>query len=240
MDDKYSRFREGQRVVRYLHELSILLETKKITDITSYIVTVNKITYKREKDKYYYEIIDHNGKKFYEVETKLFEIGHSVDKLSNHLNQSNADIVIDMLQKHNVVVTKCDDVVTKCHFDVPTDRQTYIQTDKQTDIQTSPSTSKEVKEFWDYFLAKTKKNFVLTKDKKDLINSRLKDFSLAELKTAVDNFVSDDWEGRATHMDLIYCIGKQRGKPDNCEKWINAKPGKSETLRRLEEKYANK
>ena len=47
-----------------------------------------------------------------------------------------------------------------------------------------------------------------------------------ELKRAVDNFVKDDWEGRESHLDLVYCIGKQRGKPDALEKWLNYKPKK--------------
>ena len=79
----------------------------------------------------------------------------------------------------------------------------------------------EIPLFWDYFLLKTQKKFSLTKDKKELIRKRLAEHSLDTLKKAVDNFVADDWEGRADHLDLIYCIGKQKGKPDNLEKWIN-------------------
>lgn len=75
--------------------------------------------------------------------------------------------------------------------------------------------------FWDYFLLKTKKKYTPTKDRRVLIEKCLAKHSLDDLKRAVDNFVADDWEGRADHLDLIYCIGKQRGKPDNLEKWLN-------------------
>ena len=79
--------------------------------------------------------------------------------------------------------------------------------------------------FFNYYLLKTKKAFKLTPDKIELIKKRLADgFTVDQLKQAVDNFVADDWEGRPAHLDLIYCIGKQKGKPDNLEKWLNIKP----------------
>ena len=84
---------------------------------------------------------------------------------------------------------------------------------------------KEVSLFWDYFLLKTEKAFKLTSDCKALITKRLKEgYSLDQLKKAVDNFVADTWEGRYERLDLIYCIGKQRGKPDALEKWLNVTP----------------
>jgi len=80
-------------------------------------------------------------------------------------------------------------------------------------------------EFWSYFLLKTRKAFKLSDDKRELIKKRLAEgYTLEQLKQAVDSFVADDWEGRAEHLDLIYCIGKQKGKPDNLEKWINKEP----------------
>ena len=99
--------------------------------------------------------------------------------------------------------------------------------------------------FWDYFLLKTQKKFILTDDRKTLIRRRLETHSLADLKKAVDNFMADDWGGRADHLDLIYCIGKQKGKPDNLEKWINItkKNERGEKLRpgtKIPEKYFNK
>ena len=76
--------------------------------------------------------------------------------------------------------------------------------------------------FWEYYLLKINKKFKFTNDRKNLIRKRLKEgFTLEQLKQAVDRFVQDEWEGRQEHLDLIYCIGKQRGKPDNLEKWLN-------------------
>lgn len=78
--------------------------------------------------------------------------------------------------------------------------------------------------FWQYFLLKTKRGFKLTLLNRNLITERLSSYKLEELKICVDNFVNDEWPGRKDHLDLIYCIGHQKGKPDAVEKWLN-KPG---------------
>lgn len=79
-----------------------------------------------------------------------------------------------------------------------------------------------VDDFFAYYLLKTKTKFRLTPDKKALILSRLQTgYTIDQLKLAVDNFIKDPWEDRKKHLDLIYCIGKQRGKPDSLEKWLN-------------------
>ena len=80
--------------------------------------------------------------------------------------------------------------------------------------------SESVTEFFDYYKQKTGKQFKLTPDKTKLINDRLKNYSVDDLKRAVDNFVADDWDGRSGHLDLIYCIGI-RNKVDNLEKWLH-------------------
>jgi uncharacterized phage protein (TIGR02220 family) len=80
-------------------------------------------------------------------------------------------------------------------------------------------------EVFDYFLLKTKKTFRMTPAAQNLIEQRLNDgYTLEQLKQAIDNFVQDDWPERHKHLDLIYCLGKQRGKPDALEKWLNYKP----------------
>jgi len=85
-----------------------------------------------------------------------------------------------------------------------------------------------VDELWSYFLLKTKKTFKLTTDKKSLIKKRLEDgYTIEQIKQAIDNFIQDEWPDRGKHLDLIYCLGKQKGKPDNLEKWINYKPSQS-------------
>lgn len=92
-------------------------------------------------------------------------------------------------------------------------------------IEKSRVDSVSVTDFFSYFCLKTKKDFKLTSDCSDLITKRLdQGYTLEQLKTAVDNFVQDPWEGRAEHLELIYCIGKQKNKPDALEKWLNAKP----------------
>lgn len=84
--------------------------------------------------------------------------------------------------------------------------------------------NKDIEAFFEYFILKTKKNFKLTRDKVALIEERFGEgFTLDQLKQAVNNFVQDPWEGRAENLDLIYCIGKQKNKPDNLEKWLNVK-----------------
>lgn len=80
----------------------------------------------------------------------------------------------------------------------------------------------DVTTFFSYYLLKTKKNFRLTGANENLIKDRLQEgYTLEQLKKAVDNFILDDWADRPKHFDLIYCIGKQRGKPDALERWLN-------------------
>jgi uncharacterized phage protein (TIGR02220 family) len=84
---------------------------------------------------------------------------------------------------------------------------------------------KAIATFFSYFLLKTKKAFKLTEANKKIIKARLVDgYTIEQLKKAVDNFVLDDWVERINNLDLIYCIGKQSGKPDVLEKWLNFKP----------------
>lgn len=83
----------------------------------------------------------------------------------------------------------------------------------------------ELQTFFSYYLLKTKKSFHLTDANKTLIEGRLKEgYTIDQLKQAVDNFIQDEWPERKNHLDLIYCIGRQKGKPDNLEKWLNYKP----------------
>ncbi len=82
-------------------------------------------------------------------------------------------------------------------------------------------------QFWEYFTLRTERKLKLTPDRKRLIGKCLSNWSLMELMLCVDAFVVDEWPGRKEHMDLIYCIGHQRGKPDNVEKWLG-KSKKSE------------
>jgi uncharacterized phage protein (TIGR02220 family) len=100
-------------------------------------------------------------------------------------------------------------------------KESKVKEIKEKESNTSTCTS----DFFSYYCLKTKKAFKLTQSARDLINSRLKEgYTVEQLKTAVDNFVKDDWVDRSKHLDLIYCIGKQKGKPDNLEKWLNYKP----------------
>lgn len=86
----------------------------------------------------------------------------------------------------------------------------------------------EIGDFFNYFTLKTKKSLKLTPDRKAIIEKRLNDGrTLEELKQAVDNFVNDDWPDRHKFLDIVYCIGI-RNKIDNLDKWLNAKPKKTE------------
>jgi len=131
--------------------------------------------------------------------------------LSEETRHPSKDILNDlkMLQTLELLVTNCNELQQNATY-------------RHTDIQTDNSV---VSEFFNYFILKTKKSFKLTPSTRQLINKRLGEgFTLEQLKLAVDNFVQDDWVERPKHLDLIYCIGKQNGKPDNLEKWINFKP----------------
>ena len=99
-------------------------------------------------------------------------------------------------------------------------KESHVDKEKEED----KDKDKDVVPFWNYFLLKVKKKFKLTNDNKLLITKKLKDYTIDQLKYAVDRFVEDDWEGRPGCLDLIYCIGSQRGKPDNLDKWLNKIP----------------
>ncbi|GEM_PF-3271491 len=76
--------------------------------------------------------------------------------------------------------------------------------------------------FFDYFCLKTGKQYKLTSERKRIIRQRLVEgFTIDQLKMAVDNFIQDDWPERYKYIDVIYCIGRQNGKPDALEKWLN-------------------
>jgi uncharacterized phage protein (TIGR02220 family) len=84
--------------------------------------------------------------------------------------------------------------------------------------------------FISYFNVKTKGHFRVTKNKVDLVNSRLKEgFTIEDMKRAVDNFIQDPWEDRHRFMDPVYCIGIIR-KIDMLQKWLNFKLDKADAL----------
>ena len=80
--------------------------------------------------------------------------------------------------------------------------------------------NKEILEFLEYFNSKTKKRLTLTDQNKRIIESRLRDHSLIDLKRAVDNFSKDTWADRHKYCDVVYCIGI-RNKVDNLDRWLN-------------------
>lgn len=87
-------------------------------------------------------------------------------------------------------------------------------------------------EFFAYFCEQTKQKLVFNDERKRVVEGRYKEKrSLQELKTAVDNFIKDDWADRHKYMDVVYCIGI-RNKIDNLEKWLNSKPKDEITVRR--------
>jgi len=100
-------------------------------------------------------------------------------------------------------------------------RNPCIEVDKEVDKEKN---GLYVTDFFNYFLLKTKKQLKLTPERRGLIERRvLEGRTLEELKTAVDNFMLDDWQDRHKFIDLVYCIGV-RNKIDNLDKWLNWKP----------------
>lgn len=80
----------------------------------------------------------------------------------------------------------------------------------------------------------SKPTLKLTDDRKNLISAKLKDgYTEEQIKTAMDNFGKDDWDGRRKYFDLIYCIGKQKGKQDNMERWLHSEPVQKDTKKYL-------
>lgn len=90
-----------------------------------------------------------------------------------------------------------------------------------------PSITAQCRDFMEYYNAKLKAKMWLKRDltlnfmRKRLIESRLKEYKLEDLKLAVDNFVKDDWPERYKYLDPRYCIGIIGGR-DHLERWLNA------------------
>jgi len=84
-------------------------------------------------------------------------------------------------------------------------------------------TIQKTEEIFDYFRIQTNQpRIILHNSRRDLIRKRLNDgFTVDQMKNAITNFSQDTWEGRKDHMDIIYCLGQQKGKADNLEKWLN-------------------
>ena len=84
-----------------------------------------------------------------------------------------------------------------------------------------------IREFFDYYNNTLKKKGWIKRDyqlnyiRRRIIESRLHDgCSLADLKQCVDNMITDPWEDRHRHCDIVHCIGI-RNNVDNFDKWLN-------------------
>lgn len=167
--------------------------------------------------------------KFLETEDGFYN-KRLMDEMIKRRKKSNSLSKNAMKRWEKEKVCKGNAIASDLHMPIE-DEDEDVNKDKDKDInkdinKDNKGVNKNITIFFDYYLKTTGKQYKLTKERKDLIKKRLLEgYTIDKLKKAVDNFVKDDWEGRADHMDLIYCIGKQRGKPDNLEKWINKTNG---------------
>lgn len=76
------------------------------------------------------------------------------------------------------------------------------------------------KEIMDYFNEVCEKSFKLNDNRLKIIQTRLKEYTVDQIKKAILNFSKDDWEDRGKYCDIVYAIGI-RDKIDNLEKWLN-------------------
>ena len=121
------------------------------------------------------------------------------------------------LKKRSISLT-----IKELHEFIEIHQETVTEPLQSCNVEKRREEKSNVTDFLDYFNLKTNKKLTLTEDRKNIIKKRLSDgYSFEQLKKAVDNFIQDDWPDRYKHIDIIYCIGKQRGKPDNLEKWLN-------------------
>lgn len=144
----------------------------------------------------------------------------------------NRIVKLSKLQNLNIKTDRQFSIITICNwggyrelmFGDRTDKRTAKGQAKDTDNNVNNVNNKYIHEIFDYFILKTQKRYALTNDRLSIIEKRLKEGRrVEEMKKAIDNFVLDDWPDRKKFMDLIYCLGKQKGKPDNLERWLNYK-----------------
>jgi hypothetical protein len=137
------------------------------------------------------------------------------------VDKKRIPILVGMLQELGMVVTKCHEMCLQ------TDIQTDIQTEEDSKFGTEEKAdwNEPINTVFNHFLLKTGKVLKLNDERKMIIKGRLEEgFSEKQLKKAIDNFSEDDWVDRRKFTDVIYCLGKQKGKQDNLEKWINFEP----------------
>ncbi|MBU4311798.1 MAG: hypothetical protein KJ706_03675 [Candidatus Omnitrophica bacterium] len=145
----------------------------------------------------------------------------------------NRMVKLSKLRNLDVKVDKQFSIVTICNwgayrelmFGGRTGNRTGKGQAKDTDNNVNNENNKKIQEIFAHFLLKTQKTYSLTNERRSIIEGRLREGrTVGEMKRAIDNFARDDWEGREKYIDIIYCLGKQRGKPDNFDKWQNCKP----------------
>ena len=139
------------------------------------------------------------------------QIPYDLEWLSTAIKYPLKPILNDLKMLHTLelIVTNCNELLQN--------GTTYRHTDEHTD-------SIGIAEFFNYFLLKTKRKFILTPTNRNLIKKRLADgFTFDQMKQAVDNFILDDWKDRHKYSDLLYCIGI-KDSVDNLQKWLNFKP----------------
>ena len=162
--------------------------------------------------------------------------GWSREKVNNFLKLLSIENQLSL--KTHIQKDKGFTLITLLNYNKLQERDNVKPTTKPTTnrqlTDNKPYTNKNVKNvkndknntihsIFDYFLLKTKKAFKFTKDRQILINKRLGEgYTVAEIKTAIDHFVIDDWPDRYKYMDLEYCIGT-RNKVNLLDKWINRK-----------------
>lgn len=163
-----------------------------------------------------------------------------------HLNEDKCNELLDLLAKLDAIDSKLwsqkviwsdnfidgiSDVYKNRRVEIPLKPSFYrqkphqigVSTDRNPQSKVEESKVKESKEdeFLNYFNLKTNKKLSLTPERKRIIQQRLKNHSLDQLKKAVDNFIKDDWSDRHKYCDIVYCIGV-RNKIDNLEKWLTS------------------
>lgn len=156
--------------------------------------------------------------RFYKINNHKWFIPKFIEFQYGALSEKNRvhNSVIEILRKEGLYKVYKRGILT------PKDKNKDIDKDKELIKEKDKDTKRNVIFFLEYFNSKNNVKLKQTDDRKELVKKKLKEgYTLEQLKTCVDNFIQDDWEDRSKYIDVIYCIGKQRGKPDNLEKWLN-------------------
>ncbi len=159
-------------------------------------------------------------------------IPYDLDYLTKKLPIKVKESSLKDLEEQGFILVASGSLSSCKQFDMPeteAEAETEAEQPEVFALSESPNTEttkyhKQAEEILQHFNTVCHKALTLTKVRKSIIISRLKEGKTVEqLKIAITNFSQDTWEDRHRYCDIVYAIGV-RSKVDNFDKWFKEVP----------------